>query len=83
MTANSADWSWVPQRSWEWQEGSMLCGVHTNEGQLVWWSRPSGPSGYMFENGIGQAFADFLESGARVSAPAQVIDELSKLLQRS
>ncbi|MGQ0604928.1 MAG: hypothetical protein ACT4QE_24885 [Anaerolineales bacterium] len=82
MTDNTADWSWVPQREWEWQEGTMLCGVHTHEGQLVWWSRPFGPTGYMFENAAVQAFPDFLASGPRVSAPTQVVDKLSALLQR-
>ena len=82
MTDNKADWSWVPQREWEWREGSLVRGVHTNEGKLVWWSRPFGPTGYMFENGVEQAFQDFLVSGPLVSAPPLVLDELEALLRR-
>lgn len=80
MAHTGADWSWVPRREWEWQDGTTLCGVHTYEGQLVWWSRPAGPTGHWFEYGVAQAFADFLASGPRVSAPPQVLDELQALL---
>lgn len=82
MTAEK-DWSWVPGREWTWNEGSLECGVHTWEGKLVWWSRPTGPTGYMFENGMEQSFDDFLASGQPFSAPEEVIDELNALLTRT
>jgi hypothetical protein len=76
------DWSSVPGRDWEWDEGSHRCGVHTHEGQLVWWSRPFGPTGYMFEGACVQTFDDFLTSGPPVSAPTEVVAELQTLLVR-
>lgn len=82
MTAEQ-DWSWVTSHEWNWNEGSLECGVHTYEGKLVWWSRPFGPTGYMFENGMEQSFDVFLASGEPVSAPAEVIDELNALLTRT
>lgn len=80
MIEEKEDWSWVPEREWEWQEGSYTCGVHTYEGQLVWWSRPSSPGGYRFENAGVQSFRDFLSSGPPVSAPLEVIKELRSIL---
>jgi hypothetical protein len=83
LTGDLVDWSWVPRREWEWPEGTRQCGVHAYEGQLVWWSRPFSPTGYMFEDGGVQAFPDFLASGPPVSAPPQVVEELRTLLRRS
>lgn len=74
------DWSWVPKRAWEWQEGAMLCGVHTHEGCLVWWSRPAAPGGYRFENGMEPSFADFLASGPPASP--DVVDDIHALLRQ-
>ncbi len=80
ITGETENWSWVPEREWEWQEGTDTCGVHTYEGQLVWWSRPSGPGGYRFENAGTQSFRDFLSSGPLVSAPLEVVNELQSIL---
>ena len=83
MTDAKEDWSWVPKRDWEWTEGSYICGVHTHEGQLVWWSRPFGPTGYMSEGASVQSFQDFLASGPPVSAPSEVVEELRTSLLRA
>ncbi|GAB4578009.1 MAG: hypothetical protein Fur0022_07410 [Anaerolineales bacterium] len=80
MTDKAVDWSWVPKREWEWQEGTWICGVHTYEGQLVWWGRPSGPTGYMSEGASVQSFQDFLASGPPVSVPPEVVEELQTIL---
>jgi|JI10StandDraft_1071094.scaffolds.fasta_scaffold1634906_2 hypothetical protein len=74
------DWLSVPSRSWEWNEGMSVCGVHTAEHQLVWWSRPAGPGGYFGEVAIDQSFDDFLASGPPVYAPQAVSDEIRLLL---
>lgn len=81
MNTEDADWAWVPGRDWEWMVGATLHGVHTYEGQLVWWERPAGPSGYMHEAAV-QSFADFLKSGPRLAAPEHVIGALLALLRR-
>jgi hypothetical protein len=47
---------------------------------FVWWGRPLGPTGHMFEMASVQAFQDFLASGPPVSAPPQVVEELRALL---
>jgi hypothetical protein len=82
MTDKKADWSWVSPREWMWNEGNLECGVHTYEGKLVWWSRPLGPTGYMFENGKDQSFEDFIAFSSPFPVPSQVLDELRTLLRR-
>jgi hypothetical protein len=82
MAENKTDWSWVPKREWEWPDGKGTAGVHTYEGQLVWWGRPAGPTGYMFENASVQSFQEFLLSGAPVmGVPVAVLEELETLLR--
>lgn len=73
-------WSSVPGRSWEWTDGMSTSGVHTSEGKLVWWSRPSGPGGYFGEMATEQSFESFVESGAPVFVPEAVVHEFSELL---
>jgi hypothetical protein len=73
-------WSRVPGRDWEWHEGSSTHGVHTHEGKLVWWSRPDGYQGYMFEGAHEQSFDDFLASGPPAGTPSHVADEVRALL---
>lgn len=81
MAEESLDWSLVPAREWEWTVGATTHGVHTYEGQLVWWERPAGRGGYASEMASEQSFADFLASGPPISSvPAQIIDELRALL---
>lgn len=82
MPKRSNDWTWVPSRSWEWSEGMSTCGVHTAEGQLVWWSRPAGAGGYFGEVAREQSFADFLQNGAPVFVPDEVSKELRQILRR-
>ncbi len=82
MPKRSNDWAWVPSRSWEWSEGTSTSGVHTSEGQLVWWIRPAGDGGRFAEAAREQSFADFLRNGAPVFVPDEVLNELSQLLRR-
>jgi len=81
MTPASADWAWVPKRDWEWRVGDTQHGVHTYEGQLVWWERPDGPGGYWAEVAVAQSFADFLAAGPRLPAPEEVVEALRALLR--
>jgi hypothetical protein len=81
MHENHADWTWVPALEWEWRVGDATQGVHTREGQLVWWERPSGPHGYAFEAARTQPFQDFVRCGAPVTAPPHVIEAIQRLLQ--
>lgn len=77
------DWSWVPAREWEWHEERYgTSGVHTGEGQLVWWTRPGGPSGHLFETASVQSFDEFLAADAPCTAPAHVVEEVRAFLLR-
>src|SRR6187549_3053384 len=69
----------VPGRSWEWSDGAGRSGVHTFEGQLVWWHNPGGPSGHLSEVATTQAFLDFIHRGPPVVVPAPVLRELAEL----
>ena len=82
MNLDSADWAWVPKHAWEWMVGATPHGVHTYEGQLVWWERPAGPGGYFGEVAAAQSFADFIRSGPRLPAPEYVVEAVVALLQR-
>ncbi len=80
IASNRMDPSRIAKRGWEWQDDGSIHGVHTYEGQLVWWERPSGPTGYMLEVAMAQAFEDFLASGPPVSAPPAVVEALQAVL---
>lgn len=81
MATKPKNWSGVPGKSWEWAEGTSRSGVHTSEGQLVWWTRPDGPGGYFAEVASEQSFDAFLEQGPPVFAPDAVVHELEELLR--
>jgi hypothetical protein len=81
MVKASPDWSRVPPREWEWMVNATTHGVHTYEGQLVWWERPAGPGGYALEMASEQTFDDFLASGPPISSVhKEIVDELRALL---
>jgi len=81
MTDKKSTRPQVPPRWWEWQTDTGICGVHTHEGQLVWWSCPSGPTGHLAEAAREQSFDDFLTSGPAVPAPSHVVEEVRALLE--
>ncbi len=80
--SKSKSGSTVPSRSWEWGDGMSTSGVHTSEGKLVWWTRPSGDGGRFAEMASEQSFDDFLESGTWtwLLVPEVVTQELRALL---
>ncbi len=56
----------------DWPDGYGVSGVHTNEGHMLWWSRPPGPEGRFGEVGSAQSFEDFNTSGPPFPIPAEI-----------
>ncbi len=75
------DWTWVEKRSWQWPDGEGVSGVHTFEGQLVWWNRPGGDGGRFGEGASTQTFDEFIADGPPVFVPANVLSELRAILK--
>lgn len=65
----------VPGREWKWNETeTCFDGVHTFEGQLVWFTHYSNPHAGC---GNTQSFSSFLDDGPNVSnAPMEIVNEL-------
>ncbi len=66
-------------RSWEWPGDGSGEGVHTYEGQLVWFSGRANP--HAGGGAVGQSFEAFLRDGPAVQAPDEVVHELRQLLE--
>ncbi|MDX1439057.1 MAG: hypothetical protein R3284_04050 [Rubricoccaceae bacterium] len=64
----------------EWPDGDGTSGVHTHEGNLLWWYRPGGPGGRFGEAARTQTLDDFRENGPAVSAPPRIVKQLVALL---
>lgn len=68
--------------NFEWDDGGGESGVHTHEGNLLWWYQPGGPNGRFGSAAREQTFDDYRENGPAVSAPDEIIRQLDAELGR-